>query len=106
MSTRIELVPSVLDRIKDTLIGLRILRALEVLDTVVRQLKRGEASPLEAIDIMFAEELTLRESRRIKTSLTMARLSTIKTLAGFGLAPLWWRAVELVARRSNWAGLT
>jgi hypothetical protein len=32
---------------------------------------------------MLAEELTLRESRRIKTSLMMARLSTIKTLAGF-----------------------
>ena len=86
MSARIELVPSVADRIKDTLIGLRMPRALEVLDTVLRQLERGETSPLEAIDTMLAEELTIRESRRIKTSLTMARLSTIKTLSGFDFA--------------------
>jgi DNA replication protein DnaC len=86
MSARVELVPSVIDRIKDTLIGLRMPRALEVLDTVLRQLERGEASPLEAIDTMLAEELTVRESRRIKTSLTMARLSTIKTLSGFDFA--------------------
>jgi DNA replication protein DnaC len=32
---------------------------------------------------LLAEELTLRESRRIKTALMMARLSIIKTLAGF-----------------------
>jgi DNA replication protein DnaC len=35
------------------------------------------------IDALLAEELTLRESRRIKTALMMARLSIIKTLAGF-----------------------
>jgi DNA replication protein DnaC len=85
-SARAELVPSVVDRIKDTLIGLRMPRALEVLDTVLRQLERGEVSPLEAIDTVLAEELTVRESRRIKTSLTMARLSTIKTLSGFDFA--------------------
>jgi DNA replication protein DnaC len=50
---------------------------------VVRQLERGEVSALEAIDALLAEELTLRESRRIKTALVMARLSSIKTLAGF-----------------------
>ena len=38
---------------------------------------------IEAIDALLAEELTLRENRRIKTALVMARLSTIKTLAGF-----------------------
>jgi DNA replication protein DnaC len=58
-------------------------RALELLDHTVRQLERGEASALEVIDTLLAEELTLRESRRIKTALMMARLSTIKTLAGF-----------------------
>ena len=52
----------------------------------MRQLERGEVSALEAIDAMLAEEFTLRESRRIKTSLVMARLSNIKTLAGFDFA--------------------
>ena len=74
---------SVLDRIRRTLVGLKMPRALEVLDHTVRQLERGEASALEVIDALLAEELTLRESRRIKTALMMARLSTIKTLAGF-----------------------
>jgi hypothetical protein len=32
----------------------------------VCQLERGEASALEVIDTLFAEELTLRENRRIK----------------------------------------
>ena len=38
---------------------------------------------LEAIDALLAEEFTLRENRRVKTALVMARLSSIKTLAGF-----------------------
>jgi DNA replication protein DnaC len=35
------------------------------------------------IDTLLAEELSVRESRRIKTALMMARLSTIKTLDSF-----------------------
>ena len=83
MSATIEIVPSVLDRIRRTLVGLKMPRALEVLDQTVRQLERGEASALEVIDTLFAEELTLRENRRVKMALRMAKLSTIKTLAGF-----------------------
>jgi hypothetical protein len=65
---------SVLDRIRRTLVGLKMPRALEVLDPTLRRLERGEASTLEVIDALLAEELTLRESRRIKTALMMARL--------------------------------
>ena len=75
--------PLRLDRIRKTLVGLKMPRALEVLDQTVRQLERGEASALEVIDTLFAEELTLRENRRVKMALRMAKLSTIKTLAGF-----------------------
>jgi hypothetical protein len=46
------------------LVGLKMPRALEVLDQTERQLERGEASALEVIDTLFAEELTLRENRR------------------------------------------
>ena len=74
---------SIVDRIKSTLVGLRMPRALEIVDAVVRQLERGEATALEAVDLLLIEELTLRESRRIKTALVMARLSTLKTLSGF-----------------------
>ena len=72
--------PSLVDRIKTTLVGLRMPRALEIVDVIVRQLERGETTALEAIDSLLIEELTLRETRRVKTALVMARLSTLKTL--------------------------
>jgi DNA replication protein DnaC len=74
---------STLDRIRRSLVGLKMPRALELLDHTLRQLERGEVSALEVIDTLLAEEFLLRENRRVKTALVMARLSTIKTLAGF-----------------------
>jgi DNA replication protein DnaC len=71
------------ERIRRNLVGLRMPRALECLDAIIRQLERGEIAALEALDLLLSEELTLRENRRIKTALVMARLSTVKTLAGF-----------------------
>jgi hypothetical protein len=82
MTATLEIVPSVLDHIRRTLVGLKMPRALEVLDQTVRQLERGEASALEVIDTLFAEELSLRENRRVKMALRMAKLSTVKTLTG------------------------
>ncbi|WP_286133143.1 ATP-binding protein [Mycetohabitans sp. B4] len=38
---------------------------------------------LEVLETLLAEEFTTRETRRIKTALQTARLSTIKTLAGY-----------------------
>jgi DNA replication protein DnaC len=78
-----ELMPSMLDRIRHDLVGLKMPRALEALDQIVRRLEHAEISALEAIDILLSEELTLRENSRIKTALRMGRLATIKTLAGF-----------------------
>jgi DNA replication protein DnaC len=78
-----EIVPTILERIRRTLVGLKMPRALEVLDQIVRQLERAEVSALDAIDTLLAEELSVRESRRIKTALVMARLTAVKTLAGF-----------------------
>lgn len=75
--------PGVVDRIKRSLVGLKMPMALEIVDATLRRIERGEVSALEAIDLLLAEELTLRETRRVKTALVMARLSTVKTLAGF-----------------------
>jgi DNA replication protein DnaC len=72
-----------IERIKQTMVGLKMPRAIEILDATVRRLEHGEMTALEAIDALLAEEFTLRENRRVKTALVMARLSTIKTLAGF-----------------------
>ncbi len=58
-------------------------RALEVLDATLRRIEQGEIDGIEALDQLLVEEVTVRESRRIKTALTLGRLTTVKTLAGF-----------------------
>jgi DNA replication protein DnaC len=83
MSASLDLSQSTLDRIRHDLVGLKMPRALEALDQIVRRLEHGEVGALEAIDMLLSEELTLRENSRIKTALRMGRLATIKTLAGF-----------------------
>jgi DNA replication protein DnaC len=83
MTGSLDLTASTLDRIRHDLVGLRMPRALEALDQIVRRLEQSEISALEAIDILLSEELTLRENSRIKTALRMGRLGTIKTLGGF-----------------------
>src|SRR5271166_2334077 len=81
---RDQLAPAApIERIRSHLVSLRMPRALEALDHVVQQLERGQASAIEAIETLLAEELTIRESRRIKAALQMARLTPIKTLSGF-----------------------
>ena len=75
-----------IERIRRHLVGLRMPRALETLDHVVQQLERGQVSAIEAIEALLAEEITIREGRRIKAALQMARLATIKTLSGFAFS--------------------
>jgi DNA replication protein DnaC len=75
--------PTVIDRVKRNLVGLKMPRALEILDVTLRGIERGETTALEALDALLTEELTLRENRRVKMALQMAKLSAIKTLAGF-----------------------
>lgn len=71
------------DNIRRGLVGLKMPRALEMLDATLRRIEQGEIDSIEAIDQLLTEELSLRESRRIKSALRMARLPVIKTLAGF-----------------------
>ncbi|WP_281286599.1 IS21-like element helper ATPase IstB [Roseinatronobacter monicus] len=58
-------------------------RALEALDQILGRLEKGEISAIEAIDELLAEELSLRENRRIGVALRTARLMPIKTLESF-----------------------
>ena len=74
--------PSVIERVKTTLVGLKMPRALEVLDVTLRGIERGEIGAVEAIDALLTEELATRENRRVR----MAVSSAIKTLAGFDFA--------------------
>lgn len=75
-----------LERIRRHLVGLKMVRALEMLDTTLRQLEHGELSALEAIEQLLAEELSMRENRRIKMALMTARLTRLKTLESFNFA--------------------
>lgn len=72
-----------LDRIRTSLIGLRMPRALEALDHTVRRIERGELTALEAIDGLLAEEHATRESRRVAVALKTARLTPPKTIESF-----------------------
>lgn len=74
---------SPLEAIRTRLVGLKMVRALEVLDQVVAQLEQKRISPLEAIDLLLAEEFSTREGRRIKMALMTARLTQLKTLDTF-----------------------
>ena len=77
---------SLLDRVKMSMVGLKMPRAIEMVDACVARLDRGEITALEAIEQILIEELSFRENRRIRTALVMARLSTLKTLSGFDFA--------------------
>ena len=74
------------ERIRRHLVALRMPRALETLDHLVQQIERGQLGTIEAIEMLLAEELTIRETRRIKAALQMARLSVVKTLSSFDFA--------------------
>jgi len=71
------------DNIRRSLVGLKMPRALEMLDTTLRRIEQGQIDGIEALDELLVEELSLRENRRIKAALRMARLPVVKTLAGF-----------------------
>jgi DNA replication protein DnaC len=71
------------DSIRHSLVGLKMPRALEMLDATLRRIEQGQIDGIEALDDLLLEELSLRENRRIKAALRMARLPVVKTLASF-----------------------
>jgi DNA replication protein DnaC len=73
----------VVDRVRRYLVQLNMPRALEALDTTLRSVEQGELSALSALEQLLGEELTMRETRRIKIALMTARLGSLKTLDGF-----------------------
>jgi DNA replication protein DnaC len=77
---------SQVDNIRHSLVGLKMPRAFEMLDATLRRIEQGQIDAIEALDELLLEELSLRENRRIKAALRMARLPAIKTLAGFDFA--------------------
>ena len=78
--------PATLDAVKRRLVGLKMPRALEILDHTLRQLERGEMGALEAIEALLAAEYDVRETSRVQVALRTARLTTIKSLQTFDFA--------------------
>lgn len=74
---------STTDRIRRHLVGLKMPRALEALQTTLSRIEQGQVSALEAIEALLGEEYSTRESRRIKMALQTARLTTVKSLSGY-----------------------
>jgi len=72
-----------IDSIRRSLVSLKMPRALEILDATLRRIEQGQIDGIEALDELLGEELSLRENRRIKAALRMARLPVVKTLAGY-----------------------
>ncbi len=77
---------AVIEHVKASLVALKMPRALEILDVTLRGIERGEIGAVEAVGALLTEELTIRENRRVKMAVQMAKLSAIKTLTGFDFA--------------------
>lgn len=71
------------DNIRTSLLGLRMPRALEMLDHTIQRLEKGELGAIEAIDGLLAQEFTCREDRRVGMALTTSRLTPPKTIESF-----------------------
>ena len=90
------------DNIRHSLVGLRMPRALEMLDATLRRIEQGQIDGVEALDELLTEELSLRETRRIKAALRMARLTTFDSMAissGTPLRPMRASAAPLLKSR-------
>ena len=75
-----------LDTIRQRLVSLKMPFAMEALEVVVKRLENGEISTLEAIEALLSEEISYRETRRLKMALATSRLSPPKTLESFDFA--------------------
>lgn len=74
---------AIIDRIRRHLVSLKMPTAIERLDSLVQRFEQGQINPYELIETLLAEELHLRENRRIRMALQTARLATLKTLESF-----------------------
>ena len=75
--------PSVLARVRQHLVQLKLACSLEVLDDTMSRVEQGKLSVLEAIDVLLSDECANRETRRIKAARMSGRLTQIKTLESF-----------------------
>jgi DNA replication protein DnaC len=83
MSTKTPSPKLDLDRTRERLERVGLTRAAAQLEDLVTNAVKDTISPHRFLDVLLEEELTQREERRIRTSLTLSGLPTGQTLAGF-----------------------
>lgn len=74
------------ERLQDNLKRLKLIRAAEVLDTVVNHAEEGKSSYLGFLDRLLEEEVAAKEKRRIQTALKIAGLPFAKTIEEYDFA--------------------
>jgi len=78
--------PTTVESIKKSLVALKMATRWRCSTPPCAGSSKVRSMPLEALDQLLLKEVTLRESRRIEAALMLARLTAIKTLAGFDFA--------------------
>jgi len=68
------------DRLQDNLTRLKLSRAAEVLDDIVKQADKDKISYLSFLDHILEEEVAAKEKRRVQTAMKTAGLPAAKTV--------------------------
>ena len=68
------------ERLQDNLKRLKLGRATEILDTVVKNAQDNKTSYLSFLDHLLEEEVASKEKRRVTTAMKRAGLPTAKTI--------------------------
>lgn len=68
------------DRLQDNLMRLKLSRAAEVLDDIVKQADKDKSSYLTFLDHLLEEEVAAKEKRRVQTAMKTAGLPAAKTV--------------------------
>ncbi len=74
------------ERLQDNLKRLKLIRAAEVLDTVVTHAEEGKSSYLGFLDRLLEEEVAAKERRRVHTAMKIAGLPSAKTIEEYDFA--------------------
>lgn len=72
-----------LDATRERLEKIGLMRAAEQLESLVSDAVKTSTSPHRFLDLLLEEEMSYREERRIRTSLSLSGLPTGQTLASF-----------------------
>lgn len=68
------------ERLQDNLLRLKLGRAAEVLESIVRQAEANKSSYMSFLDHLLEEEVAVKDTRRVQTAMKTAGLPSAKTI--------------------------